>query len=87
MIDTCRYGFIFGYRQYIYFNIYISRVFFLLQQVITNEHVVAMVRNTILNEVTSKDELKEAAYEPKMTRAKVKKAIEEKGDVRKKLNL
>lgn len=53
----------------------------ILHQVITNEHVVAMVRNTILNEVTSKDELKEAAYEPKMTRAKVKKAIEEKGDV------
>lgn len=72
----------------IYISIYIFRgFFFLLQQVITNEHVVAMVRNTILNEVTSKDELKEAAYEPKMTRAKVKKAIEEKGDVRKKLNL
>lgn len=64
-------------------NIYLGRCFFFLQQVITNEHVVAMVRNTILNEVTSKDELKEAAYEPKMTRAKVKKAIEEKGDVRK----
>ena len=56
---------------------------FFLQQVITNEHVVAMVRNTILNEVTSLEELKEAAYEPKMTRSNVKKAIEEKRDVRK----
>lgn len=64
-------------------NIYFGWCFVFLQQVITNEHVVAMVRNTILNEFTSKDELKEAAYEPKMTRAKVKKAIEEKGDVRK----
>ena len=42
-----------------------------------------MVRNTILNEVTSLEELKEAAYEPKMTRSNVKKAIEEKRDVRK----
>ncbi|XP_061172157.1 GON-4-like protein [Saccostrea echinata] len=53
----------------------------ILHQVITNEHVVAMVKNTILNEVASKEELKEATYEPKMTRATVKKAIEEKGDV------
>jgi hypothetical protein len=57
-------------------------MFLYLQQVITNEHVVAMVKNTILNELASKEDLKEAAYEPKMTRAKVKKVIEETGDVR-----
>lgn len=42
-----------------------------------------MVRNIILNEVISKDELKEVVYEFKMIRVKVKKVIEEKGDVRK----
>lgn len=42
-----------------------------------------MVSNIILNEVISKDELKEVVYEFKMIRVKVKKVIEEKGDVRK----
>lgn len=42
-----------------------------------------MVRNIILNEVILKDELKEVVYEFKMIRVKVKKVIEEKGDVRK----
>lgn len=51
--------------------------FFVLQQVITNEHVVAMVKNTLMAD----KEKFEAHYEPKMTRSKVKHIIQEEGDV------
>ncbi len=50
-----------------------------LQQLITNEHVVDMVRNT-LQEDGLEDQLKEAIFEPKLTRSKVKEALE-KGNV------
>ena len=48
---------------------------------ITNEHVVAMVRNTLLKEEGQEIDSDQAVYEPKMTRSKVKKTIEENGDV------
>ena len=58
---------------------YICRILS-LQQVITNEHVVAMVKNTIL--ATDGNSIEEAAhYEPKMTRSKVKDMMNEDGDV------
>ena len=56
------------------------KILCLLQQLITNEHVKDMVRNT-LEEGTLKAQLKEAIFEPKMTRSKLKEAIE-KGQVR-----
>ncbi|OWF39043.1 GON-4-like protein isoform X2 [Mizuhopecten yessoensis] len=58
-------------------NLTASNVKKLLHQVITNEHVVAMVKNTLLAE----NEKVEAHYEPKMTRSKVKHIIQEEGDV------
>lgn len=58
-------------------NLTTSNVKKLLHQVITNEHVVAMVKNTLLAE----NEKFEAHYEPKMTRSKVKHIIQEEGDV------
>jgi len=45
----------------------------LVQQLITNEHVQEMVRNTILEEEGSvQSKLKEAIFEPKMTRSKLR---------------
>ncbi|XP_060074147.1 GON-4-like protein [Ylistrum balloti] len=58
-------------------NLTASNVKKLLHQVITNEHVVAMVKNTLRAE----NEKFEAHYEPKMTRSKVKHIIQEEGDV------
>ena len=55
-----------------WFNNFIS-VFF-QQQVITNEHVLDMVRNT-LKEDGLGDQLKEAIFEPRLTRSMVKEAI------------
>ena len=46
---------------------------------ITNEQVLDMVRNTLLEEGLE-DQLKEAIFEPRLTRAKIKKALE-KGNV------
>ena len=46
---------------------------------ITNEHVLDMVRNTIQEEGLS-DQLKEAIFEPKMTRLRAKE-VREKGTV------
>ena len=53
--------------------IYTSRVHF--QQVITNEAVLDMVRNT-LQEEDLQQQLKEAIFEPKMTRSKVKEVLQ-----------
>ena len=46
----------------------------MFQQVITNEHVLAMVRRTIKEEVDEEDDENddEFPYEPKLTRAKAK---------------
>ena len=50
---------------------------FVVQQLITNEHVQEMVRNTILEEDGSvQSKLKEAIFEPKMTRSKLRQAVE-----------
>jgi len=47
------------------------------QQLITNEHVQEMVRNTILEEEGSvQSKLKEAIFEPKMTRSKLRQVME-----------
>ena len=54
-----------------------------LQQVITNEDVVAMVKNT-LHDLTRDDteiDLLPATYEPKMTRSKFKEVLEKDGTV------
>lgn len=57
--------------------------FFNTQQVITNEDVVAMVKNT-LQDITGEDSesvLLPATYEPKMTRSKFKEVLEKDGTV------
>lgn len=49
---------------------------FAMQQLITNEHVQEMVRNTILEEEGSvQSKLKEAIFEPKMTRSKLRQVM------------
>jgi len=49
---------------------------FVAQQLITNEHVQEMVRNTIMEEEGSvQSKLKEAIFEPKMTRSKLKQVM------------
>lgn len=53
---------------------------FLFQTVITNEHVVAMMNNTLKCAGEVEGELSEAVYEPKMTRSKIKEVLE-KSDV------
>ncbi|KAK3097280.1 hypothetical protein FSP39_008314 [Pinctada imbricata] len=53
----------------------------ILHQVITNEDVVAMVRNTLMKDQGEEIEPGQAVYEPKMTRSKVKQTIEENGQV------
>ena len=49
-----------------------------MQAVIGNEHVQDMLRNT-LQEDGLGDALKEAIFEPKMTRSKVKQVLEQEG--------
>lgn len=55
---------------------------YILQQVITNEDVVAMVKNT-LNEIAEESSsiLIPATYEPKMTRSKFKEVLQKDGSV------
>ena len=56
--------------------IYIAVIMFVAQQLITNEHVQEMVRNTILEEEGSvQSKLKEAIFEPKMTRSKLREVM------------
>jgi len=51
-------------------------IVFDVQQLITNEHVQEMVRNTILEEEGSvQSKLKQAIFEPKMTRSKLKEVM------------
>ena len=47
----------------------------MFQQVITNEQVLDMVRNT-LQQDGLEDQLKEAIFEPRMTRSRVKEAMQ-----------
>jgi len=55
---------------------YMCLLLFVAQQLITNEHVQEMVRNTIMEEEGSvQSKLKEAIFEPKMTRSKLKEVI------------
>ncbi|KAJ8304229.1 hypothetical protein KUTeg_017812 [Tegillarca granosa] len=51
----------------------------ILHQVITNEAVVAMVKNTLMSEEQSPED-KDILYEPKMTRAKMKEVLEKEGE-------
>jgi len=50
-----------------------------IQELVTNEHVQEMVRSTLQDD-SLKSRLKEAFFEPKMTRSKLKEVIE-KGQV------
>jgi len=55
---------------------YNATIVFVAQQLITNEHVQEMVRNTILEEEGSvQSRLKEAIFEPKMTRSKLREVM------------
>ncbi|XP_077868888.1 GON-4-like protein [Saccoglossus kowalevskii] len=52
----------------------------ILHHVITNEHVLAMVRNTMKEQTTGhKSDQEPAVYEPKMTRSKLKEVTEKGG--------
>jgi len=63
----------------VYFNVLC--IFNVHQQLITNEHVQDLVRNTLLEQDGNLGtQLKEAIFEPKMTRSKLKEVIE-KGQV------
>jgi len=62
-----------------YFSVFVFFAFCCncLQQLITNEHVQEMVRNTIMEEEGSvQSKLKEAIFEPKMTRSKLREVME-----------
>ncbi|KFM77834.1 GON-4-like protein, partial [Stegodyphus mimosarum] len=48
----------------------------ILKHVITNEYVLAMVRNTMKSELNENEELDEAVFEPKLTRSKAKELRE-----------
>ncbi|XP_076360289.1 uncharacterized protein LOC143252283 [Tachypleus tridentatus] len=53
----------------------------ILKHVITNEHVLSMVRNTMRSEEGVDSEIEEAVYEPKLTRSKVKELREKQGNL------
>lgn len=51
------------------------------QHVITNEHVIAMVKNTLNEELNKQEQSLNETFEPKMTRSKVKQVLEKEGNV------
>lgn len=57
-------------------NLSVMNVKSILHTVITNEHVVAMMNNTLKCAGEVEGELSEAVYEPKMTRSKIKEVLE-----------
>ncbi|GAB1603012.1 uncharacterized protein LOC115215501 [Argonauta hians] len=57
-------------------NLSVMNVKSILHTVITNEHVVAMMNNTLKSAGEVDGEFIEAVYEPKMTRSKIKEVLE-----------
>ncbi|KAL5014915.1 hypothetical protein ScPMuIL_009185 [Solemya velum] len=53
----------------------------ILHHVITNEHVIAMVKNTLNEELNKQEQSLNETFEPKMTRSKVKQVLEKEGNV------
>ncbi|XP_036361780.1 uncharacterized protein LOC115215501 isoform X2 [Octopus sinensis] len=57
-------------------NLSVMNVKSILHTVITNEHVMAMMNNTLKSAGEVEGEFIEAVYEPKMTRSKIKEVLE-----------